>query len=809
MAYVEVWKSSKLITRRHVDEQKARKGCRIRLGSAGEVHLSIGRSETLGKFEVRMFEDDPPKDRLEQEQNASIPHSVHPSPKPLDFSVGTPVFSNNNTDHSPEIEGYQIIERLGEGGMGTVWRAEQLSTRRQVALKMMSSSRFSSDKAQARFEREVELTARLDHPNIASLFDSGLHHGMYYYAMEFIDGLPLDGYVNEKALSQKQILALMRTVCEAIEHAHLRGVMHRDLKPSNIMVSFDGQPHVVDFGLARTFLEEDSEALTISVEGEVAGTPAYMSPEQAAGHHGQVDTRTDVYSLGVILYRLLTGQSPYDLSGSLFDVLQRVVQGKIRRPREICPSIDRELEAVLLKAIAHDQEERYSSAGALAEDIDNYLNDEPLDARVPTTLYFLRKKARKYRVQVGIALVVLFTVFGIALLAYAKVIGEQARRQIAEEQAETRAKELAFKSEKLTWAELRMKILGDDRQEAEAALNLLQEAYTTAQDEVSQLNHRLGERKPPVDVRRIDLSSGEPLTSTALVRKPSLPRGIRSWTLETRGHRGKITRLVFSPDGKTLASADRDNNIRLWDAKSGQLTQILIDPNMSANLSWIAERGNRDQFSWSADRSVQTFREIIPLWEINLPNTWRSFQRTVTAAALSPDGVLLALGDHNGAIRMIDRQSGQMQYTRPAAWCGPIQSLGFSADGKVLATCTGTGTVCLWDAHRWNPLRQFESDGIADDLFSPGNSTVWAPDGFAIARVNNKRRFVEILDSQSGVLLKELSTDSNTMTSISWSPDGKLIAAGITNGTVYLWDIESDSNEPLEALSDHTRGVNA
>ncbi|MBN2312452.1 MAG: protein kinase [Sedimentisphaerales bacterium] len=809
MAYVEIWKSGKLITCLRVDEQKARKGCRIRLGSAGEVHLSIGRSEILGKFEVRMFEGEPPQDRLEQEQNASIPHRVHQSPKPLDFSVGTPDFSRDNADHPPEIEGYQIIERLGEGGMGTVWRAEQLSTRRQVALKMMSSSRFFSNKAQARFEREVELTARLDHPNIASLFDSGLHHGMYYYAMEFIDGLPLDQYVIQKALTQKQILVLMRTVCEAIEHAHLRGVMHRDLKPSNIMVSFDGQPHVVDFGLARTFLEEDSETLTISVEGEVAGTPAYMSPEQAAGHHDQVDTRTDVYSLGVILYRLLTGQSPYDLSGSLFDVLQRVVQGKIRPPRETCPTIDRELEAVLLKAIAHNQEERYPSAGALAEDIDNYLNDEPLDARIPTTLYFLCKKARKYRVQVGIALVVLITVFGIALLAYAKVIGEQTRRQVAEEQAETQTVELELKSEKLTWAELRMKVLGDDKQEAEAALNLLQEAYTTAQDEVSQLNHRLGERKAPVDVRRIDLSSGEPLTSTALVRKPSLPSGIQSWTLETRGHRSGITRLVFSPNGKTLASAGVDNIIRLWDAKSGQLTQILIDPNVSTNLPWFSEGGGRDQFSWSADQSAQTFSEIIPLWAINLPNTWQSFQRTVTAAALSPDRTLLVLGDHNGTIRMIDRQSGQTQYTHPAAWCGPIQSLGFSPNGRVLATCTGTGTVCLWDAHRWEPLRQFESISLTGNSASVESMMAWAPDSIAVARIDNERHLIEILDSQSGVRMRELPAGPDVITSSSWSPDGKLIAAGISNGTVCMWDIESDSNEPLAALSAHTGRVNA
>ncbi len=398
MAYVEVWKSGRLITRRRVDEQKARKGCRVRLGSAGEVRVAIGQSETLGELEVRMFAGEPPPAWQEGKETASIPPHDEQSLPPL--SVGAPGLRAEQMDRYPDIEGYKIIEPLGEGGMGIVWRAEQLSTRRQVALKLMVSHRIESPKAQARFQREVELTARLDHPNIARIYESGLHQGMYYYAMELIDGVPLDQYVKSKSLSRTQILALMQKVCQAVLYAHLRAVIHRDLKPSNILVSPDGQPHVLDFGLAKALLEED-DALTISVEGQIAGTPAYMSPEQAAGHHSQTDTRTDVFSLGVMLYELLTGQSPHDLSGSTFDVLHRITEGRIRRPREIIKTIDCELEALLLKALAQNPEDRYASAGALAKDISNYLNGEPLDAQVPTILYFLRKKALKYRVQVG------------------------------------------------------------------------------------------------------------------------------------------------------------------------------------------------------------------------------------------------------------------------------------------------------------------------------------------------------------------------------------------------------------------------
>lgn len=202
----------------------------------------------------------------------------------------------------PQIQGYEIIGELGQAGQGRVWRAMQLSTRREVALKVPMVGLLSSRKALARFEREVELAARLKHPNIARIYDSGIYEGLYYYAMELITGVSLDQYVEQHDLTQRQILELMRTVCKAIQHAHQNGVIHRDIKPSNIMVTEDGQPHIVDFGLAMSTLGGDTFK-TVSVEGEVTGTPAYMSPEQAAGHHEQLDTRTDVYSLGVVFYR--------------------------------------------------------------------------------------------------------------------------------------------------------------------------------------------------------------------------------------------------------------------------------------------------------------------------------------------------------------------------------------------------------------------------------------------------------------------------------------------------------------------------
>ncbi|MCP4451840.1 MAG: serine/threonine protein kinase, partial [Planctomycetes bacterium] len=217
-------------------------------------------------------------------------------------------------------------------------------------------------------------------PNIVSIYDSGANRGQYYYVMDFVEGSNLDAYVRQHNLTHRQILELMQTICQAVQHAHQKGVIHRDLKPSNIIVTLDGRPFIVDFGLAKSFLEDDQN-LVLSLDGETVGTPAYMSPEQAAGHTDKVDTRTDVYSLGVALFSLLTGSNPHDLSGTRLEVIHRIAEQEVMRPRTLDHNIDKDIEALLLKALDRDPDRRYSSAAGLAEDIDNYLKGEPLNAR--------------------------------------------------------------------------------------------------------------------------------------------------------------------------------------------------------------------------------------------------------------------------------------------------------------------------------------------------------------------------------------------------------------------------------------------
>jgi predicted outer membrane repeat protein len=799
MAYVEVWKSGRLLTRRQVDEQKAREGCRIRLGSAGEVRIAVGQSKALGTFEIRMFEGAPPAGVHQIRETASELLLEEPRLPPL--SMVDPAGRSGQIDGAPDIKGYKIIEPLGSGGMGTVWRAEQLSTHRQVALKLVVSHRIESPKVQALFQREVELTARLDHPNIARIYDSGMRRGMYYYAMELVDGVPLDQYVKSRALSRNQILALMQTVCRAVLFAHLRAVIHRDLKPSNILVSPDGQPHVLDFGLAKGLLEEE-DALAISVEGQIAGTPAYMSPEQAAGHHSQLDTRTDVFSLGVILYELLTGRSPHDLSGSMFDVLRRITEGSIRRPREIDKSIDGELEAILLAALAHNPEDRYPSAGALAKDISNYLDGEPLDARVHTIPYFLCKKALKYRVPVAVGLAISLVLLGTILVAYTKVVSERAI-------SESKNWEIKLRTAQLTWRELELKALSRNEQEARAALKIIRDEYVASQDEIGQLNHKLGEKELPVEVRRVGLQPGAALASTALVRRPLLPGGMRSWTLEMFGHRGPVVGLTYSTDGNQLISAGTDGTVRTWDAETGKLMKVLVDPNGAVERPWLTESHGPDCFSWSVDKAARPIDEVMKLWAVDLPDAWQPVLRAAMAIALSPDRFTLALGGRDGTIHVLDLKSGQLRYTQMPASCGPVYSICFSSDGKVLATGAGLGTISLWDAHMWQPLRKFEVSVLPGGFPPCVNTVAWGPGNTLIARPNNRQDALEILDSQSGQVMRILSGNNQRIASVSWSSDGTLLAAGTVNGKALVWDVKSDSGQPLATLDAYVGSVNA
>ena len=283
--------------------------------------------------------------------------------------------NEETSDHAesvPEIRGYQLVEQLGFGGMGLVYRALQLSTGREVALKILKTSALGSPTAVARFKREVQVAARLEHPNIARIYDADVQQGLCFYSMQLIRGLPLHDFVAEHRLSRRQILELMLVVCRGVAYAHTQDVVHRDLKPSNIFVDEAGVPFLLDFGLAKALGSEAAD-IAISLEGTVTGTPGFMAPEQAAGQISRVVKATDVYSLGAILYYLLTNHFPHDVTGTQYDVLRRIAEEDVTPPDVFATGLAPKITALLRRTLQHEPEDRFPDAGALAAEIERCL----------------------------------------------------------------------------------------------------------------------------------------------------------------------------------------------------------------------------------------------------------------------------------------------------------------------------------------------------------------------------------------------------------------------------------------------------
>lgn len=301
--------------------------------------------------------------------------------------------------------------------MGAVYEAEQDSPRRSVALKLMKSG-IASKAAMRRFEYESQVLGRLRHPGIAQVYEAGVHDdgtgAVPYFAMEFIpDAKTLTDYAQKNNLNSRQRMELFIKVCEAVHHGHQKGIIHRDLKPDNILVDSSGQPKIIDFGVART-TDSDVAAMTVQTEvGQLVGTVPYMSPEQIEADPADIDTRSDVYGLGVVLYKLLTGKLPYDLTGTPVYEATRIIR---EQPPLRLSTVDHHLkgdvETIVLHALEKDRDRRYQSAFALAQDIERYLNDEPILARPPSLLYVWSRFAKRNKLLVGSAAVVFVLLVG-------------------------------------------------------------------------------------------------------------------------------------------------------------------------------------------------------------------------------------------------------------------------------------------------------------------------------------------------------------------------------------------------------------
>jgi serine/threonine protein kinase len=407
--------------------------------------------------------------------------------------AGQPAFAAPPPD---SFAGYQIVKEIHRGGQGVVYQAIQKSTKRRVAIKVMKEGPLASAAERARFEREVEILGQLNHPNIVTVHDSGEAAGHFYYVMDYISGQALDAWMADVSPAAPggrpnvasaprgghpdvasdapvgrpvgapagrlrpldETLRLFQKICEAVNAAHLRGVIHRDLKPGNIRIDPQGEPHILDFGLAKvTHGTEQASLMTLT--GQFMGSLPWASPEQAEAVPSKIDIRTDVYSLGVILYQMLTGRFPYEVAGNMRDVLDRIMHAEPDRPSSV-PSaahvasaprgrrssrrgrIDDELDTIVLKCLAKERERRYQSAGELARDMAHYLKGEPIKAKRDSALYLVRKLLRRYRGHVAVG------ASFIAMLALSLAVSITRWRQAAAERDRAVAAELVAEVER-------------------------------------------------------------------------------------------------------------------------------------------------------------------------------------------------------------------------------------------------------------------------------------------------------------------------------------------------------------------------
>lgn len=654
---------------------------------------------------------------------------------------------------------YRLEGEIGRGGMGVIYRAHQLSLNRSVALKMILAGPLTSAGLARRLRVEAEAAAGLDHPNIVPIYEVGEHDGQPFYTMGLVEGMNLAQALKAGSFEPKRAAGLMVTVAQAIQHAHERGVLHRDLKPSNILLDAHGQPHVTDFGLAK-IVHADS---TLTLSHAALGTPNYMAPEQASGGSSQVTTAADVYSLGAILYELLTGR-PLFRAETPLQAIQQVMQREPERPSRINPGIDRDLETICLKCLNKDPKRRYASAAALAEDLECWLASKPIQARPVTSAERVWLWCRRKPVVAGMSAALVLLLFSVT------VVSLTAARRIA---AEARHTEQHAR-------DLRLNLYVADMSVAYQAIQ--DNNLGLARQTLRRYLPEAGEEQDR-NVKRPPLRQEEDLRGWEWRYLWDLCRG--DATANFGDQSNSVACAVFSPDGKTVVTGGFDRTVRVWDVA----TRLAV-----CSLTGFAGPLQRNSVAISRDgiwlavadgTDIHLFETASWTRVRTLPNKTSSSYLSSLPVAFSPDGKTLSC-NADREIRHWDTVSWKQRPGQPEGLTGVFgRVLAYSSDGRHFATTTDDEIV-IWDTTSNPPQRRAVGKLYlpADVSFSPGGSRV------ASAGLLDR---VIVLDTATGteVMSLRMGPASTRVGALAWSPDARWLAiGGADDRLIRLWDME-------------------